>query len=355
MMLYRYVAFRFLRYFFLITAAMILFFAGIDMLQHAAKLPEGFNTKVLYFYYRASYALNLLFPISLVLGMIVAKMDLIRSNALVSFYALGYSSKSVMRPFFWSSVGLTIIYIMLHFTPFVNSDTYAKEIMTKEARSSVTNDLFVKYDDSFIYMQRLYPFEKRAEGIRIYSVEAGQLRAIVKAESARFVNDVWVIDREQITTKPPMDLKNRQGIEVTTGSNLITLEGFKPKILDSVFEGKQYFTIQDAYNALFLLNNQQLETDKVKTVLYYMTLFPFFAPLLIMIFFLTIKPHARYGNLLWTSMKLIGVTLFVWGADYLLYRISLSEVVAPEAGLIGPIGVLGAAALYTYLIKTERL
>ena len=100
MRMFRYVAQLYLKHFFIIAFALAFFFAGLDYMQNASKL-NGFNIKVLYLFYKGSYALNLLFPIALVFSMIVAKMALIRSNALVSFYALGYSKKAVLRPFFW--------------------------------------------------------------------------------------------------------------------------------------------------------------------------------------------------------------------------------------------------------------
>jgi len=62
-----------LKYFFIIAFALSFLFAGLDYLQHAGRL-EGFNIKVLYLFYKGSYALDLLFPLTLIFAMIVAAM-----------------------------------------------------------------------------------------------------------------------------------------------------------------------------------------------------------------------------------------------------------------------------------------
>ena len=353
MRMFRYISWLYIRHFFLIAFALAFFFAGLDYMQNASKL-SGFNIKILYMFYKGSYALSLLFPIALVLSMIVAKMALIRSNALVSFYALGYSKKEVLRPFIFVSFVLTLLYIVLHFTTFVNSELYAKALMQKKHNLTVTRNLFVKYNDSFVYISQLIPSKKEAKDIRIYRMHDGDLVQIIYGKSARFDGSRWLIADARIVTKPHVQGLSSQGLEIEHKKDVQTLEGFKPKILTSVFEGKRYYTIQDAYDALNLLVSQKLETSKVRSILYYMVVSPFFAMSLVIIFFLSIPPHARSSNLLLVSFVLIGTTLFVWGIIYLLYRISLSGVILPELGTVAAVGLLAAGALYSYMFRTGR-
>ena len=353
MRMFRYVSWLYIRHFFLIAFALAFFFAGLDYMQNAGRL-NGFNIKILYLFYKGSYALSLLFPIALVLSMIVAKMALIRSNALVSFYALGYSKKEVLRPFIWVSFLLTLLYIALHFTTFVNAELYAKALMQKKQNLTVTRNLFVKYNDSFIYISQLIPSKKEAKDIRIYRMHDGDLVQIIYGKSARFDGGIWRIPEAKIVTKPHVEGLSSEGLRIEYKKYVETLAGFKPKILTSVFEGKRYYTIQDAYDALNLLVSQHLETSKVRSILYYMVVSPFFAMCLVIIFFLSIPPHARSTNLLWVSFVLTGTTLFVWGIVYLLYRISLSGVIVPEFGTVAAVALLGAGALYSYLFRTNR-
>ncbi len=353
MRMFRYVSWLYIRHFFLIAFALAFFFAGLDYMQNASSLT-GFNIKILYLFYKGSYALSLLFPIALVLSMIVAKMSLIRSNALVSFYALGYSKKEVLRPFIWVSFVLTLLYISLHFTSFVNSELYAKALIQKKSTLSVTKNLFLKYNDSFVYISRLIPSKKEARDIRIYRMKNGDLIETIYAKSAKFDDGKWLMEDARIVTKPHVEGLSRDGLKIERKKDVHTMVGFKPKILTSVFEGKRYYTIQDAYDAFNLLVSQKLETSKVRSIIYYMAVSPFFAMCLVVIFFLSIPPHARSANLLWVSFTLIGATLFIWGIIYLLYRISLSGVILPEFGTLTAVGILAVAALYSYLFRTNR-
>ena len=353
MRMFRYVSWLYLKHFLIIALALALFFAGLDYMQNAAKLGS-FNIKVLYLFYKGAYALNLLFPIALVLSMIVAKMALIRSNALVSFYALGYSKKAVLRPFFWVSFLLTLLYIGAHFTPFVNAEISAKQLLEGKKTHSVTRNLFVKYNDTFIYISELVPAKKEAKDIRIYRVMNDGTAEMVYGPRASFDGRGWTVRQARIIHKPRAEGLGGKGLVIEEKPQIRTLEGFKPKILTSVFEGARAYTIQDAFDAMRLLEKQRLETQKVRSVFYHMVASPFFAVFLVVIFFLAIPPHARSTNLLWVSFILTGITLFVWGVFYLLYRVSLTGVVMPELGIVLTVALLGAGALYSYLFRTNR-
>ncbi|RUM43730.1 MAG: hypothetical protein DSY46_07425 [Hydrogenimonas sp.] len=353
MRMFRYVAQLYLKHFFLIAFALAFFFAGLDYMQNASKL-NGFNIKVLYLFYKGAYALNLLFPIALVLSMIVSKMALIRSNALVSFYALGYSKKAVLRPFIVVSFFLTLLYIIMHFTPFVDAELSAKRLLEGKQSQSVTRNLFVKYNDSFIYIGQLIPANKEARDIRVYRMKGHEVSEMIYGQTARFDGESWIIQHAKIIKKPVLQGLGDNGLKILYQDEIKTLQGFKPKILTSVFEGKRYYTIQDAFEALNLLISQQLETSRVRSIFYYMVISPFFAMFLVIIFFLSIPPHARSTNLLWVSFVLTGITLFVWGVIYLLYRISLSGVILPEIGMIATVTLLGMGALYSYLFRTNQ-
>lgn len=353
MRMFRYVSRLYLTHFVIIAFALAFFFAGLDYMQNAAKLG-GFNIKVLYLFYKGAYALNLLFPIALVLSMIVAKTALIRSNALVSFYALGYSKKAVLRPFFWVSFLLTLLYIGMHFTPFVDAEMAAKHLLEGKKTRTVTRNLFVKYNDSFIYISEIIPSQKLARQIRIYHVLPDGSAEMIYGPRALFDGRGWTVEQARIIKKPKPDGLGGQGLVIEEKAKVRTLEGFKPKILTSVFEGARAYTIQDAYEAIRLLEREDLQTQKVRAVFYHMLATPFFAVFLVVIFFLSIPPHARSTNLLWVSFTLIGITLFVWSLFYLLYRISLTGVVMPELGILLSVALLGLIALYSYLFRTNR-
>ena len=351
MRMFRYVSWLYLRYFIIIATALTFLFSGLDYMQSAPQL-NGFNIKILYLFYKSMYALNLLFPIALVFAMIIAKMALIRSNALVSFYALGYSKRAILAPFFITSFILTLIYVFMHFTPFVNAESDAKSLLNRKSESS-TKDIFVKYNESYVYIGTLLPLTKKAHSVRIYRLKNGNLSQIIYGETATFDGKKWRVENAKIVNKPNPKTLNGDGITTSYESVIYTLDGFKPEVLSSVMEGKHYFTIQDAWGAWSVMNLQSLETSKIRSIMYYMVVAPFFAPFLVVLFFLFIPPHARSSNLFWTSFTLSGLTLMVWGTIYLLYRISLSGVINPEFGIIPIVVTLAILAFLSFIKRTD--
>jgi len=353
MRMFRYISWIYLKYFFIIAFALSFLFAGLDYLQHAGRL-NGFNIKILYLFYKGSYAFDILFPLALVFAMIVTKVILIRSNALLSFYSLGYSKKQVLNPFIAVSFLLTIAYIGMHFSSFVDSELSAKSLLHGKRINSIKRNLFLKYNESFIYIGQLVPERKEALDIRIYQLKENELIQMIYGKKAIFEGDRWVVKDARIVWKPMPEKLGGEGFRVEYIKSVETLFGFKPKILTSVFQGKRYYTIPDAVDAFKLLLAQGLNTQQVRTLFYHMAVTPFFAIFLVIIFFLSIPPYARSVNLLWTSFALTGTTLFVWGILYLLFRISSTGVILPEFGMVSIVLLLGVGAMYSYLFRTNR-
>jgi lipopolysaccharide export system permease protein len=121
-----------------------------------------------------------------------------------------------------------------------------------------------------------------------------------------------------------------------------------------VFQGRKYYTIQDAWEAFRLLASQGLNTQRVRTLFYHMVVTPFFALLLVSIVFVSLPPYGRGMNLLLTSFVLTGTTLFIWGVLYLLFRVSQTGVVPPEYGMVLIVSLLGVVAFHHYAVRTNR-
>lgn len=354
MRMFRYVAWIYLKYFFIIAFALSFLFAGLDFLQQSGGRLSGFNIKILYLFYKGSYALDLLFPLALVFAMIVTKVILIRSNALLSFYALGYSKKAVLTPFIAVSLLLTLLYVGMHFTSFVDADLSARALLHGKRSDGIKRNLFLKYDENFIYIGQLVPSKKEALDIRLYRMKDHEMIQMIYGKKATFEEDRWVIKDARIVWKPTPEKLGGEGFDVEYKESYETLFGFRPKILTSVFQGKKYYTIQDAYEAFRLLTSQGLNTQRVRTLFYHMVVTPFFALFLVVIFFLSIPPYGRGMNLLLTSFVLTGTTLFVWGLLYLLFRVSQTGVILPEYGMVTIVFLLGLNALYYYAVRTNR-
>ncbi len=354
MRMFRYVAKAYLKNFLIIAFALAFLFAGLDYLQNASKL-EGFNIQILYLFYKALYAFDLLFPLALVFAMIWTKVQLIRSNALVSFYALGYGKRRVLLPFVTVAAILTAGYVALHLTSFVHVEEEAKRLLERKHHRQITQNLFLKYNGSFVYIGRLIPENRLARKIRIYRFEQNGSMRIVRGEVARFDGKAWTIPVAEIVKKPKIEGLGGAGLQRSREREYRTLEGFKPGILSSVFEGKSHYSIPAAVESIKLLSAQGLDTDSIRTLLYHMTVTPLFALCLVIIFFIVIPPHARSANLLAITFLLTGITLFTWGILYLLYRVSRNGVVSPEWGSLAVIALLAATALYYLSVRPDKI
>lgn len=342
-MIAKYLTILYLKNLFFIFIALMAFFVGLDYIQNAKNLPNSANLQTLYIIYKSFYALDLLLPISIVFAMIAAKIHLIRSNELIAIYSLGYSKKSVVKPFFLTSMIIVLIYIFLHATSFSYSYQKAENIRKYSVISSSTTNLFFKFNNDYIFFKKLYPVQKRGENIRVFEVENQKLKKIISAKEAHFEKNSWKINNAVI-----MDILPNKKIKIKKGLNLTLLKGFKPKILDSVYEGKSSFSILDALYAIKLFEKQNINVQKIKAALYSQIIYPFFAPFLMIVIFYFVPITQRVFSMTIFSFGAIISTLFVWGTLFVLIRLSFSGVLIPEVSIILPIFAIAMAALLFY-------
>jgi lipopolysaccharide export system permease protein len=337
----RYLLKLYLKYFFSILFALILFFVGLDFLHAVKSLSDSANLKVLYILYKSFYAIDILLPITLIFAMIALKVELIRSNELVAFYSVGVDKKDIIRPLFFTSVVITIFYILLHTTSFAYADEYAKNIRKFHTLFNVTKNLFFKFNDSYVFFEELMPLRKLAKGIKIYQLKEDNLDYIVKANEATFKNGAWHI-------KNAMLIKNLPEKIVIEKKDITTLVGYKPKILDSVYEGKANITLVDALYALKLFLKQNIDTAKLKSVIYANIFYPFFAPLLLVIIFYFVPVSARVANLNLFVFFAILLSLILWGMLFIFIKLSFNGALASEYAILLPIALLALLAFVFY-------
>ena len=99
MLAFKYISFHYIKYFLIILIALVCFIVGWDYMFDPQRLLTSANLIVIYLTYKIFFAIDMLLPLSLIFAMISTKVFLIRSNALVSFYSLGYSKVDILRPF----------------------------------------------------------------------------------------------------------------------------------------------------------------------------------------------------------------------------------------------------------------
>ena len=318
-----------------------MFMVGFDYMENAEKLSKSANLLLIYLVYKSFFAIETLLPLALVFAMITTKIFLIRSNALVSFYSLGYSRIDVLRPFVVVSTSIIVLFIALHSLPsFSRADEFSKNIRNNAQYLSPTRDLFFTYKGQYVYFSKMLPLQEKAEGIRVFSMDHGSLKEVLVATQATYRDDYWHIKEADIIIKPDDLSFASLGIKVKESQELNILKDFRPKILDQVYEGKVNFTINDAIDAIILLDGQNINTNSIKGALYKIFIYPFFVPCLIVMIFFFVPISVRFLNVSLFSFGAILSTLLIWGVLFMLIELANNKTISSEAGVVAPIIIL---------------
>ncbi|NOQ30688.1 MAG: LptF/LptG family permease [Helicobacteraceae bacterium] len=351
----KYIAFHYLKYFSLILLALVLFMTGFDYMENASRLPDSANLVLLYIMYVSFFAIDMLLPIALIFAMISTKIFLIRSNALVAFYSLGYSKTDILRPFIYVSLAVVLIFISLHATSFARADEYAKNIRENSQHIKPSKNLFFIHEDRYIYFEVLDPIAQSASGIRIFIVKNNSLKSVLTAKNAFFKDKFWHIKRADLITKPDEISFENRGITVTKESDLKILEGFKPKILDQVYEGKVNYTIADAFDAKELLSKQNINSDRVVSAIYKIFVYPFFVPALVVIIFFFVPISVRFLNVSLFSFGAIVATLLIWGVLFTLIELASTKTISANIGILTPVLFLITLSILQWRRQVRRV
>lgn len=355
MLTFKNITFLYLKYVGIIVAALVLFFVGFDVMDNMHGLPDSANLKLLYALFRSYYALDILFPISLVFAMIATKIALIRTNALVAYYSLGYSKADILRPFTLIATLLIIVYIALHaYTPFAKGKEYSDNIYSKKMNGAPTQDLFFTYEDYYVYFKELHPLQQRAKEIRIFKINQNDLDQVIVAKEAVYMDDYWVVKNAQTLIKPQHVGLKSEGIVITDKEDLKLLKNFRPTILDQVYEGSSTYTILDAFEAMQLLQEQNVNTDKVRSVLYKTIIYPFFVPFVVIIIFFFVPISPRFLNVTLFAFVALLASLLIWGIFYTLIQLSNAQTLTGEVGIVLPVVLLGIGSFIVWLKKANR-
>ncbi|MCG3710652.1 LptF/LptG family permease [Aliarcobacter butzleri] len=344
----KYILKKYLINFIIVLISLELFFVGIDYLQNFKNIPASANLQLLYILYNSFFTLTLALPLSIVFGWIVTLVLFIKNNEFVAFNALGATRKNIFMPVVIVSISLLITLIFLQMTPLAYSYEQKRKILNDEYFSNTKSDIFLKYNEYYVYFQKLLPLEKKAENIHIYKIKDDNLVETIIGEKAYFQNDKWYVVDVKVINKPENIDINNSKLDVRYEKFLHTLEGFKPKILDNVYESKSDFSIMDAVSALILLKDQGMNTQKIRTILYNQLIIPFFViPILILVYSFA-SLNSRFFNMAkFVSFSIFG-TLIVWGFFFLVFRLTSSGTVIPEISMLLTMFIWVIFSIYFY-------
>jgi len=344
----KYIIFNYLKNFFVIFISLEFFYVGVDILSNYNDFPDSANLQLLYMVFKTLDAVNYSVPLSIVFAMIVTKFGMIKSNELVTLYAIGITKKDIIRPLFLSAMSLAVIYISLNFTTFAYAYEYSRNLLKYHTISTAANGLFLKNNNDYIYFKKLDPIKKQATGIKIFTIKDNDLAQTVSAKRGYFSKDRWILEEAIIKKKPTIESINSKGITTIQQEKYITLKDFRPKIIENIHKGAYNMSIIDALDALRFFASQNINLDRVKTLLYSHFFFPLFAPFLVVILFYKLPISNRFFNVALYSFVFVFITLATWGVLFILTKLSSTSVIFPELGVILPITLLGLFALSKY-------
>lgn len=351
-MIFKYIAYHYIKNLLIILLGLAGLFAGLDFLMNALKFTS-FNVRILYIFFKVEEALAILFPLAIVFAGIWTKIAFIKQNKLVSFYALGLTRKEFFKPFLLIGFMTYALFLILHFTPFSHARDDARELLKNAYDVSKTEDLFFKYDESFVYIEALIPQKYKIEGLTIFQLEGNHVIETITAKEAWYNIHEWAASNA-IRREVIQDEQGNQHLNTEKVRLLRTLKGYQPKILKSIYDGRS-LTLYENIMAVRLLSKQGLETHALRASIYQRVVMPLFAIALLMILMFNVPFHARYMNLTVSSTKAIGGTLVVWGVLFLFHRIAENGVLNPELIMIAPVLLLWIYAFYTLLKSEQRI
>jgi lipopolysaccharide export system permease protein len=328
-------------------------FASIDYFQNVQSLDVASNYKILYIFYMWQEALGLLYPLAIVFALIMTKLALVKNNTMGALHAFGYDKKRLFRPFFTVASLTYVLFLLLHTTEFSYAKDKANFLLKNELNTYDVNDLFFKYDDTFVYIDKLDPIEKKINNITIFKVEGYQVRYTIKAPLAVFDGEKWIA--YGATLKTHIYKNNElQRYTVEYKETIETLNGYKPKIIESLYVGRS-MNIVDASYTWQLLDRQKLNSDTIRAAMYEKVLVPLFALALLLILFFKLPFHARMMNLGAVISFSLASTFVIWGILFGLGRMSANGSILPELGALLPIVLLWTYALYVYFTDEKKI
>ena len=349
-MAYIYLAKLYIRHFLAVLAGLELFYILIDLLQNQKNIPDGANLAVLYVVYQLAAATKLTLPLAAALASVSAVTSLVRNSEFAALMALGMSKRQIVAPFFTVSFCIVSIHIITGMTPVGNYYDNAQALLKNARPISPQGGVFVKLDDSYIYMQKLNLRNSVAEKVKVYDFKNAKLMQITEAKSASFSNGTWNLEQ------PKSYVLDDVKVVPTKSSTLLSqMRGLEPNMLANITGSSTGLNLADSLRAIWILKDQTLNLDRLKNSISATVLIPFFAPAFI-VFALAFAPAGgRFLSLSTYSAAMVVSALFLWGGLLALSKYLASAKSLSQLFLLFTICTLFGISAYFYRYKLEKI
>ena len=350
---FRFTVRHYLKNFFLLLFGLSLAVVFIDFLQNAHRLEPGVNHRILYAFYTWEYMLSLLYPLTILLALAWTQVAFIRQNIFVALYSFGYSRRQLFRPFFFSALGIYLVFLLLQSGEFAYARSKAAAILHHVESQRKVDNLFFKYNGDFVFVQELDPVAKVLKGITLFHLKGKRIEATVRVSRAFYREGHWVADEARIRQKR-YDREGRTvGFDERIRHDYSLLEGYQPRVVKLIYQGRS-LSLEDGLRAWILLHRQGLDSSRIRATLYNMLLMPLFALALMPILFFSIRPYRRFVSLERLWIVSLGASLLTWAFFFAMYRLGMSGVLRPEYGQLLPLTILILYAIYFYFRITRK-
>ena len=336
----------------MILMAVTLAVTLIDYLKHADEVASMGNQTILYLFYTWEFRLSQFYPLAIVFASVITYMSLVRSHVWVSLYAFGYTKKQLLVPFFLPTLTLYLLLLFLQTGTFSYARERAWSILHHVQSARIMDNLFFKYNHSFVYVKRLDPIQQVLEDVAVFTLKKRRVKSAIILQSAKFDGIYWVADHAIMIEKDYTDQGKLVGFHKKEMGKYRLLKGYKPKVIELIYEGDS-LSLKDAVNAYMVLKRQGLDAGKIKTSFYAKVILPLFSLAIVVILFFVTPYFSRYMHRELVWMLSLGGALMLWGLLYALYSLSVSGVIPPDLAIPFPVIVLMLYALRLFFKKEK--
>lgn len=343
---FTYLAKHYFKNLLVILLGLSLLFSAIDYFQHVEKLEKLGAYQLYYIFYKWEEAVTILYPLAIVFAVITTKLMMVKNSNIIILHAFGYDKKKIFAPFLFVAMIIYMLFMFLHTTEFSYAKDKASHLLKNEHNAYQVRNLFFKYNDAFVYVKNLDPIKKKIEDITIFKVEGNQVKYTIKAPYAIYNGLGWDAKEARLKTHI-YENGILQNYRLEYKESIHTLEGYKPKIIESLYEGKTLSVI-DAYQTWELFSQQNLDSSKIRATMYDKVITPIFAIAMLIILFFKLPIYSRMANISKSIVLAVGSIIIIWGVLFSLNRIGYNGVVLPEYASILPVSLLLIYALYVY-------
>jgi lipopolysaccharide export system permease protein len=297
--------------------ALVFFYDVVDIIANYQKLPSSSNLQVLYIYYITLYSADIFYPLALIFSFLMTIYSMVKFNEIVSFYSLGIGVKKLLKPFISFALLVFTVFFALQFTKFPYMRQYADNLLSHKKLTD--KNLFLKWQNKVIYIQKLNPVLKEAFNMRVFYLKNSKVEKIVIANKAVFSQNEWIVKNATVKY-----LKENE--VVVKKENLKILKDFKPKIISNL-KNLNSISIYDAYLAITLFKDVNVNT--LLSIVFFKIFSALSLILLIVVLMFNAPLHVRISNISLFMVKSLLFTIFLWGSELMLYKFAKQNVINP--------------------------